>query len=171
LPLPRPTVDVSYFAVEPHLRNVASHRSPALGLSLIIVAAPTHVVAAVPLKPTSRIFLIDPPFVAPNRKRLRRQDPKTIQRRIMPLAAKFRTAKPLSRKLSSAIGHVLPTKDAERKHLLGCEVRPKSVTLALPDRHRQHVLVAPLHEIGDDDSTGFHCSAQSTLSRPARKCL
>ncbi len=85
----------------------------------------------------------------------------------MPLAAKFRTAKPLSRKLSGAVGHVLTTKDAKRKHLLRRELRPKSVTLALPDRHRQHVLVARLHEIGDDDSTGFHCSADFTL-RPNR---
>ena len=166
--LPRPTLDVSYFAVQPHLRNMASHRSPALGLSLIIVAAPTHVVAAIPLKPTSRIFLVDPPFLTPNRERLRRQDPKTIQRGIMPLAAEFRTTKPLSGKLSSAIGHVLPTKDAKRKHLLGRELRPKSVPLALPDWHRQHVFVARLHEIGDDDSTRFHWSADFTLLRPER---
>ena len=139
----------------------------ALGLSLIIVAAPTHVVAAVPLKPTSRIFLIKPPFVTPNSERLRRQDPKTIQRGIMQFAAEFRTAKPLSRKLSSAVGHVLPTKDAKRKHLLGRELRPKSVPLALPDLHRQHVLVAGLHEIVDDDSARLHCSADFTLSRRA----
>ena len=135
------------------------------------VAAPTHVVAAIPLKPTSRIFLVDPPFLTLNRERLRRQDPKSIQRGIMPLAAKFRTAQPLSWKLSSAIGHVLPTKDAKRKHLLGRELRPKSVPLALPDWHRQHVLVARLHEIGDDDSTRFHCWADFTSSRPARERL
>ena len=146
---------------------MASHRSPALGLSLIIVASPTHVVAAIPLKPTSRIFLIDPPFLTPNRKRLRRQDPKTIQRGIMPLAAEFRTTKPLSRKLSSTVGHVLPTKNAKRKHLLGREVRPKSITLALPDWHRQYVFVARLHEIGDDDATRFHWSDDFTL-RPIR---
>jgi hypothetical protein len=129
------------------------------------VAAPTHVEAAIPLKPTSRIFLVDPPFVTPNRERLRRQDPKTIQRRIMPLAAEFRIAQPLSGKLSGAIGHVLPTEDAERKHLLGRELRPKSIPLALPHRHRQHIFVARLHEIGDDDSTRLHCSADFTLSR------
>ena len=70
----------------------------------------------------------------------------------MPFAAEFRTAKPLSGKLSSTVGHVLTTKEAKRKHLLGREVRPKSVPLALPHRHRQHIFVARPHEIGDDDS-------------------
>ena len=166
MPLPRPTLDVSYFAVQLHLRNVASHRSPALSLSLIIVAAPTHVVAAIPLKPTSRIFLVDPPFLTPNRERLRRQDPKTIQRGIMPLAAEFRIAQPLGGKLSSAVGRVLTTEDTKRKHLLGRELRPKFATSASP--RRQRVFVARLHEIGDDDSTRFHCSTRFTSSRPAR---
>ena len=132
------------------------------------VAAPTHVVAAIPLKPTSRIFLVDPPFLTPNRERLRRQGSEKIQRRTVPFVAEFRIAQPLGGKLSSAVGRVLTTEDAERKHLLGREVWPKSAPLALPDWHRQHVFVARLHEIGGDDSTRFHCSADFTLSRPAR---
>ena len=87
----------------------------------------------------------------------------------MPLAAEFRTTKPLSGKLSSTVGHVLPTKDAKRKHLLGRELRPKSITLALPDWHRQHVLVARLHEIGDDDSTRFHCGVRDWCADRGRR--
>lgn len=123
-----------------HMRNVASHRSPALDLSLIVVAAPTHVVAAVPLEPTSGVFLVDPPFLTTDRERLRRQDPETIQRWIVPFAAKFRTAKPLSGKLSGAVGHVLTTKNAKRKHLLRRELRPKSVTPASPHGRQKSIL-------------------------------
>jgi hypothetical protein len=68
----------------------------------------------------------------------------------MPLVAEFRIAQPLGGKLSSAVGHVLTAKDAERKHLLGRELRPKFVTIASPRRQRD-VLARP-HEIGDDDS-------------------
>ncbi len=68
----------------------------------------------------------------------------------MPLVAEFRIAQPLGGKLSSAVGRVLATEDAKRKHLLGREVRPKTVTIASPRRQRD-VLARP-HEIGDDDS-------------------
>ena len=133
------------------------------------VAAPTHVVAAIPLKPTSRIFLVDPPFLTLNRERLRRQDPKSIQRGIMPLAAKFRTAQPLSGKLSSAVGHVLTTEDAKRKHLLGRELRPKFATIASPHRHRRlNVLPsATFPQLRTCSDPGSKCSIATNRSNPA----
>lgn len=52
------------------LRDMALHRAPAFDLALIVGTSASQVVAAVPLEPSARIFVINPTLPAPDRKRL-----------------------------------------------------------------------------------------------------
>src|SRR5262249_26074847 len=67
LPLTPSALHIATFAILLHLSNVTLDRLPAFDLSLIILAAPAHVVAAVPLKPAARIVFVDPSFFFPDR--------------------------------------------------------------------------------------------------------
>src|SRR4030042_1588565 len=67
LPLLSSTSQVSLAAVHFDLGNVSYHRLPPADLPFIIGAPPAPIVAAVPLKPASGVFRIDPALLAPVR--------------------------------------------------------------------------------------------------------
>src|SRR5262245_26975177 len=67
LPLTPSALHIATFAILLHLSNVTLNRFPAFNLPLVIFAAATHVIAAVPLKPAARIVLVDPSFFFPDR--------------------------------------------------------------------------------------------------------
>ena len=68
LALPRATGEVAAPAIFLHLRDVAPDGAPALDLALVIGTATAKIIAAIPLKPAARIFLINPAFRAPDRR-------------------------------------------------------------------------------------------------------
>jgi hypothetical protein len=58
LSLAATALHIAAVAILFHLSNVSLDRLPAFGLSLIVVAAPAHVIAAIPLKPATRIDFV-----------------------------------------------------------------------------------------------------------------
>ena len=61
------TRQVARFAMSLNLRNVPPHRLPAGDLPLILLRqAATHIVAAIPLKPTARVVGVNPALATPN---------------------------------------------------------------------------------------------------------
>ena len=97
---------------------MTTHSAVAFDLPVIINASSTHVVTAVPLKPTARILVIDPTLASPFRKRPRRIHAKIVQLCIVTFGAKFRIRKPVFWKLLAAVSHVLSPKHTELEHLL-----------------------------------------------------
>ncbi len=68
LPLPRAAKQITGLAVRFDLIDVAAKCLPALDLPFVFVRhPPTHVIAAVPLKPPARIIVMKPAFEAPFR--------------------------------------------------------------------------------------------------------
>jgi Bacterial regulatory protein, Fis family len=120
LPLLRPAAPIARFAMLPDLSNVPLHRLPSLDLTFIIRASSAHVVSAIPLKPTARVFRIDPPLFAPDRQGQRSVDSKVIHFGIMALGAQFGARKPAFRKLIAAIGHVSAAENTHFQHLRRC---------------------------------------------------
>ena len=61
------THHVAWFAMPPNLRNMPPHRLPAGDLPLILRRqAATHIVAAVPLKPTARVVGVNLALAPPD---------------------------------------------------------------------------------------------------------
>src|SRR5687768_3576677 len=123
LPLAGPAEEVAAHAVFPDLREVACHRAPAFDLARVVGTAPADVVTAVPLEPAARILVVDPAFLPPFRKRLRRVDAEAIERAVVALGAELRVLEPVVRKLRGAVGHVLAAEYAEPEHLFRRELR------------------------------------------------
>ncbi len=66
LPLSGPAKPVPWFAIRTKLRDVTAEGSPPSDLSSVFVRyAATKIVAAIPLKPATRVVRIDPSFVLP----------------------------------------------------------------------------------------------------------
>ncbi len=83
--MPRPAVKVTLTAVPAYLGYVPSHGLPSPDLPLVVGASPAHIVPAVPLKPSPRIFVIDPAFLRPAGQGLRSADPEIVKTGIVPL--------------------------------------------------------------------------------------
>jgi hypothetical protein len=58
LPLLASAIKSTPWTVFLELGNMSPHGAPAFDLTFVVDAAPAHVVAAIPLKPTARIFLV-----------------------------------------------------------------------------------------------------------------
>src|SRR5687768_14374362 len=99
------------------LRDVTPYRTPAFDLALVIRTTTSHVVAAVPLKPTARICVIDPPFHFPVRERFRGTDAEIVQLPILSIRTQLRAEKPRRRELTGAVSHILAGEDAQHQHL------------------------------------------------------
>lgn len=71
----------------------------------------------------------------------------------MTFMTKFCVLKPISREFLTAVGHVLATKDAEREHLLGSELRFEARIKVKSFDFCKGVSAVSLHEIihSDDD--------------------
>jgi len=152
LPLYRPAGKIAWAAVSLELGLVTAHSFPALYLSFVVRAAPSHKIAAVPLKPTAWILFVDPALGAPDGQRLGRVNLEKIQLRIVALVTEFGVLKPICRELSLAVGHVLTAKDAQAQHLLWRQVRMKLRMEPASHRRAQGIDVSLLHQIVNDDS-------------------
>jgi len=122
-------------------------RPPPLDLMGVIVAAASHVIAAIPLKPASRILRMDPAVAPPDGQRLRGVDAKVIKPGIVPLRAEFGVCKPLGGEFPSAVGHVLSTEDPEPQHLRGRQLRTKLRRKMATGRFRAIVAIVLLHQV------------------------
>ncbi len=123
LPLFRPAFEVSSFAILFNLGNMPLHRLPPLDLAFIIRASPAHVVSAIPLKPASGIFMVNPTLLPPHRERLRGIDSKPVQGRIVALMAELCIRKPVFGKLVSTVAHVPAAEDPHLQHLFRGQFR------------------------------------------------
>src|SRR4029079_4720996 len=151
LPLLAAAIQSSARTILLQLRHVTLHCSPTLNLSLVVGTTAAEVVAAIPLKPAARIFVIDPTLPPPHDQRLRRVHAKTIQLWIMTFMTKFRVAKPFRRKFFPAVSHILAAEYSQLQHLfgrqLGFEIRMK-----VPARKLTEVIdIAALDEVVDGD--------------------
>ena len=80
LPLASTAIQIARDAPLPDLRNMPSHLAPTTNLPRVIQAAPAEIVAAVPLEPAARVFVVDPSLLAPDRERLRRVYTEKVER-------------------------------------------------------------------------------------------
>lgn len=76
-------IEHSSRAILSELGNVTLGGAPSLDLALVVNAPAARVVAAIPLEPTARIFVIYPALLFPNRQRLRRGHFEEVLRGIM----------------------------------------------------------------------------------------
>ena len=151
----RPASQVAWPAVLLKLCFVTPHSFPAFNLPFVIRAAPSSEIPAIPLKPTSRIFFVDPAFLAPDRQRLRGINFEKVKIGIASLWRQLGVFKPVDGKFSGAISHVLTAEDAEAQHLFWCQVRMKIGMEVSAFRFRQKIDVSPLHQIIDDNTFLF----------------
>ena len=103
LALFRPAFCFAFRTILPDLCDVTTHGAPAFDLSLVVRTTAAHVIPAVPLKPTARIFVIDPAILLPDRERLRGVHLEEIELRIVLRVTKFRFMKPRSGEFFAAI--------------------------------------------------------------------
>src|SRR5512146_820821 len=89
LALSAPATQVARHAMLADLRDVAPNRLPATYLAQVVRTAPPRIIAAIPLEPPARIFLVDPALCPPHGKRLRRIHAEAILVRIVPLRAQL----------------------------------------------------------------------------------
>jgi hypothetical protein len=167
LSLLRPTADVTLAAMPAYLGYVPSHGLPSSDLPLVIGAAPAHVIPAVPLKPSPRIFVVDPALLDPVSQRLGSADFEVVETRVMILRRELRMREPGWGKLRLAICHVLAAKDTEREHLLRGQVRSESRMKASADGLCSGVTIALLHQIVDHDLDRFR-SGSPVVPHPCR---
>jgi hypothetical protein len=120
--LPWTAAGVAATTVFLHLPNVTSDCAPTLNLALIILATSSEIIAAIPLEPAPRVFVINPAFSAPDGKRLGGINAKDIQPRIMPFRAEFGFREPVFRELFAAVSQVAKTAEA----FLRSQLRPKT---------------------------------------------
>src|SRR5688572_17421395 len=167
LSLASPTFEIARFAVLPNRRHVARDCPPASNLAGIVSGPAAHVVAAIPLEPSTWILLVDPSAATPDREGLRGVHAETIQPRVMPLGAQPGAGEPAPWILLLAIRHVLPAEDAEPQHLLRRQIGREPRCEVSADRLGAPVNVAALHPIGDDDLLDHRVTPGSaTSARP-----
>ena len=159
LSLLTPTVQVAWSAVLHHLRDVPLNSPPATDLALIVGAASSQEVTAVPLEPTPRILMADPAFRPPDRKWLRRVHAKVIQLGIVAFGAQSGTLEPVGRILRGAVGHVLAAEYTEFEHLVRCQIGAKFRVEVVAHGFREDVNVAPLHQVIDLYPSVLHLHA------------
>lgn len=146
LTLTRSTSRVPHPTIALDLHNVTTDRLPSLNLSLVFPGdSSAHIVAAVPLKPASRIIFINPPLLLPYRERLRGIYPKIIELRIMLFGRELHSVEPCLGELLRAVGHILPAKYAELQHLGRREIGFKVFRKILPHGFTQGIPIPSLH--------------------------
>jgi hypothetical protein len=113
--LPLTAHRIAWFAVTlnlPDVRRIAFQR-------LICRRAATHIVAAVPLKPTAWIVRVNPSVLAPGGQGLARMDAKVIERTVAAGVSELRPREPTIGELAPNISHVLAVEHTELQHLFG----------------------------------------------------
>lgn len=165
LPLAPAAVEIAAPTILLQLRDVAANGAPAFDLALIIGTTAPEVIAAIPLKPSARIFMVNPTFFLPDRERLRSVHAEEIERGIVTLRAKLRFLKPVVREFLPAIGHVFPAEDAEPEQLFRSYFRFESGREIFAGWFGQQVFVAALHPVIHFDPSwfGFHAGPDVAL--------
>jgi hypothetical protein len=167
--LARSAVEVTMSAVLFQLGDVPANCPPTPNLSLIVRAAASAVISAIPLKPATRIFVINPTIVSPHQERLRGVHAKEIQLWIVPLRTYLGNLKPLSREFSRAIAHVLAPEHSKSQQLLRREFRAK-IRMKTPSFwFSQEIEIAALHQVVHNNSLLLHdcvCFPYGRVSPP-----
>src|SRR5262245_8217616 len=149
------------------LAQVAAYRLPSPDLAAILVGqAPAHVITTIPLEPAARIAGMNPSLVQPDRDGLAGIDAEEVERAVVLAVGKLGRGKPAARKFALGVGHVLAAEDAERKHLLGRQLRSKFGIEIAAGGLRDPVAIALLHLVVDDD--GFLACRPTHLCPPRR---
>ena len=156
--------EVAWAAIVFYLRDMARHGSPSPNLAIVLAArtlnarqAPAHVIATIPLKPSSRIVLfIDPAFLYPYFERLAGMPMKIVQGIIVMPRRKLRSHEPAFRKFLFAIGHISASKNPEREHFFRRKLRLE-IRREIPSRRfGKPIAIAMLHHIVHRDDLCFH---------------
>ncbi len=132
------------------------HRFPSSDLPFIIQASSSYVIPAIPLKPPSRIFPVNPTFFTPDGQRLRGIDAEVIQLRIMAFMTKLGKHKPIFGKFIRAIGHVFAAEDSHFQHLLWVQFRQEFRMKVLSYGFSKIVNIICLHHVVDNDFPPAH---------------
>src|SRR4051812_21480142 len=97
----------------PDLGRMAPDRFPSRDLPRVFLGhPPAHPVAAVPLKPATRIVRMKPVLAAPIAERLARVHTEIVERTIAGPLRQLRPREPARRKLFAAVRHVFAAEDA-----------------------------------------------------------
>src|SRR5687768_3162423 len=165
LPLPAAALQIARLTILPYRGDVARDGPPSPDLPRIVVAAPSHVITAVPLKPPARILRSNPAVPAPGGKRLRRVDAEVIQFRVVPFRTQLCGRKPALGKLAAAVGHVLPAENAKTQHGFWRQLRTETRRERSAYRFGPPIDISPLHFVVDDHfalhGIGGHCRGRS----------
>jgi hypothetical protein len=146
------TQQVTRLTMSPDLRDVPPHRLPARDLTPILMRhAAAHGVAAIPLKPPTRVIGMYPSLSLPDRQRLASVDAEIVQRRIAPVRRQPDAGKPTGGKFVAAIGHVLAAEYAEGEHLPWRQLRMEFRIEASSGGSVKRVDIAALHPIVYND--------------------
>src|SRR5262245_43555893 len=157
LPLAASAEEVARLTILLHLPHMTADCFPALDLPAIFVThTPAHVIAAVPLEPSTRIVRMDPAFALPFRQRLTRIHAEKIARTIAAARRKPGGGEPAFRKFPATVGHVFAAKYNKFKQLRRRQLRLEFRIEATPDRCAQYVAIALLHPVGDNDRPLAH---------------
>ena len=151
-----PAVEIARWTMFFELRDVPLHRFPSFYLAGVIGAAPAQIIAAIPLKPAARVFMINPPFLPPVRQWFGGIHAETVELCVMPLCAELRLRKPRSWKFPAAIRHIFAAENARLEHLPGSQLRFEFRGEIFPDRFRQIITVPFLHFVVYDYLFWFH---------------
>ena len=147
LPLTGPALGFAARAVLSDLGNVPAHGAPTFDLALVIRTPPPHEVAAIPLKPAARIFVIEPAVFSPLRQWLRRVNAKAVELCIMTVRGQPRILEPGGGKFRPAVSHVLAAEHTQLQHFLRGQFRVKIRMKVLPYRFCAEVDIPGLHTV------------------------
>ena len=156
LPLLPPAAKVARPAVVNDLGNMSPYRPPSSDLAFVVRTPSPHVVPAVPLKPSPRVLVINPPPLPPLGERQRGIYTEQVQSGIMPLTTHPGFSEPRRREFLNTISHVLAAEDAQLEHLFRSEIRVEAGVEILPHRFREDIGVVMLHQVIDDHPSLFH---------------
>jgi hypothetical protein len=139
------------------LPHMAADRFPTLDLPAVLVGqAATHVKAAIPLEPAPRIVRMNPAFAFPFRQRLARIDTKKLQAASRPRGDSFAPANQLLGNSRRQSVMYLPPNTPTLSIWAGVSCGLNSGSKRRPAGRAQHVAVALLHLVVDDDGTPAH---------------
>ena len=149
LPLTGPALGFASRAVLSDLGNVSAHGAPTFDLTLVIGTPPPHEVAAIPLKPAARIFVIEPAVFSPLRQWLRRVNAKAVELCVMTVRGQPRILKPSGGKFRPAVSHVLAAEYTQLEHFPRGQFRMKISMKVLPYGFLAEVDITSLHKVVD----------------------
>src|SRR4030095_5606415 len=129
--------------------------APAFDLALVIETTPPEIVAAIPLKPSTWILIINPAFPAPDREGLRGIHAEKIELGGVTLGTEPGLGKPVVREFRPTICHVFAAKNSEPEHLFRGQLRFETRGKTLSGGFRQEILITALHPVVDLDPPWF----------------